>query len=402
MAVEENLTKSVHIRQFLEKDPESRYLETIPKRGYRFVGTVTVEEAPSLTRAGAPTDSGAPPLENSIPVMPFSDMSAARDHEFFCGQRGRSSTPAAADLRVASYTSSFRFKGKAADPQTIGRELMVSWLLEGSVLQVGDMVGSRVRFVRAADGFSAWSGRFDRRLDDIFTVQDDIAGMIAQTLTQRVAKASAPLVTSTTSKTEAHVLYLEGRYLWNKRPGDVVWQALVGSNGPWPSIRAFAPARTPWPACMARWARGRFFRRPKRWQRPRRLQLVRWAGSAAGRGTHRGGLCDAALDGTEPGMPGELDQAIALNPAWVDAHHWHFHALCAAGRFAESLAACRRIVELDPLNPADARARGVALLHGAGLRGGAGPVRAGRPHGTGVPLGALLRRVGTRTPRTWL
>ena len=49
-------------------------------------------------------------------------------------------------------------------------------------------------------------------------------------------------------------------------------------------------------------------------------------------------------------MPG-LDQAIALNPAWVDAHHWHSHALCAAGRFAESLAACRRIVELDPLNP---------------------------------------------------
>ena len=76
------------------------------------------------------------------------------------------------------------------------------------------------------DGFSAWSSRFDRRLDDIFSVQDEIAGMIAQTLTHRVGGVSGPLVTSTTSSTQAYSLYLEGRYLWNKRPGDVVWQAL--------------------------------------------------------------------------------------------------------------------------------------------------------------------------------
>ena len=99
---------------------------------------------------------------------------------------------------------------------------MASWLLEGSVRKSGDIVRIAVQRMRASDGFSAWSGRFDRRLDDIFTVQDDIAGMIAETLTRRVAKASGPLVTSKTSNTEAYSLYLEGRYLWNKRPGDVV------------------------------------------------------------------------------------------------------------------------------------------------------------------------------------
>jgi TolB-like protein len=112
------------------------------------------------------------------------------------------------DLRVSSYTSSVRFKGKALDPQSIGRELVVSWLLEGSVRKSGDMVRIAVQLVRTNDGFSAWSGRFDRRLDDIFSVQDDIAGMIAETLTRRVAQATGPLVTSTTSNAEARCVPL--------------------------------------------------------------------------------------------------------------------------------------------------------------------------------------------------
>src|SRR5688500_8298523 len=108
----------------------------------------------------------------------------------------------------------------------MGVELMVAWLLEGSVRKSGDMVRIAVQLIRASDGFSAWSGRFDRRLDDIFSVQDDITGMIAETLTRRVGTGTRTVVTSKTSNAEAYSLYLEGRYLWNKRPGDVMWQAL--------------------------------------------------------------------------------------------------------------------------------------------------------------------------------
>ena len=230
VAVEEgNLTKGVFsLRQLLDAEGPSRYIETIPKRGYRFVAPVI---------AAAPAPAGALPgvvstetaVENSIAVMPFTDMSAARDHEFFCEgmseeiSNGLGRVP---ELRVSSYTSSLRFKGTAFDTATIGRELNVSWLLEGSVRKSGDMVRIAVQLVRASDGFSAWSGRFDRRLDDIFSVQDDIAGMITQTLIPRVARTAGPFVTSTTSNNEAYSLFLEGRYLWNKRPGDVVWQAL--------------------------------------------------------------------------------------------------------------------------------------------------------------------------------
>jgi TolB-like protein len=197
------------------------------------------------TAVALAADTGVASIENSVAVLPFNDMSAARDHDFFCEGMSEEIINALGrvpDLRVASYTSSLRFKGKAVDTQSIGRELMVSWLLEGSVRKSGDMVRIAVQLVRASDGFSAWSGRFDRRLDDIFTVQDDIAGMIAQTLTRRVGKATGPLVTSTTSHAEAYSLFLEGRYLWNKRPGDVVWQALDRFERAIAIDPSFAPA----------------------------------------------------------------------------------------------------------------------------------------------------------------
>jgi tetratricopeptide (TPR) repeat protein len=255
---------------------------------------------------------------------------------------------------VASYTSSLRFKGTAAGPQSIGRDLNVSWLLEGSVRRSGDVVRISVQLVRAADGFSAWSGRFDRRLDDIFTVQDDIAGMIAETLTARVARASGPLVTSRTSNAEAYSLYLEGRYLWNKRPGDVVWQALDRFERAIAIDPVFAPAHAALASVygtLGAWESGIL---PP-------AEALGKAKAAAARaleldpqlaaGHTAVGYARLHFDWNADAACRQFDEAIALNPAWVDAHHWHSHALCAASRFDESLAACRRIVELDPLNP---------------------------------------------------
>jgi TolB-like protein/tetratricopeptide (TPR) repeat protein len=365
VAVEEgNLTKGIFsLRQLLEQEG-IRYIETVPKRGYRFAAVVTRDRmaAPSLSAAPAAASAVLPEpapaaLENSIAVMPFTDMSAARDQEFFCEGMSEEIINALGrvpDLRVASYTSSLRFKGKAVDTQSIGRELMVSWLLEGSVRKSGDMVRIAVQLVQASDGFSAWSGRFDRRLDDIFTVQDDIAGMIAETLTRRVAKPTGPLVTSTTSNTEAYSRYLEGRYLWNKRPGDVVWQALDRFERAIAIDPSFAPAHAALAGVygtLGAWEYGVL---------PPAEALAKAKASAAraleldpqlAAGHTAVGYTRLHFDWNADGACREFDKAIALNPTWVDAHHWHSHALCAAARFPDSLAACRRIVELDPLNP---------------------------------------------------
>ena len=358
VAVEEgNLTKGVFsLRQILEEAGGPRYIETVPKRGYRFVGPIDSTED-ELTPVRSPEQATAASAENSIAVMPFSDMSAARDQEFFCEGMSEEIINALGrvpELRVASYTSSLRFKGKVTDPQTIGRELTVTWLLEGSVRRSGDMVRIAVQLVRAADGFSAWSGRFDRRLDDIFSVQDDIAGMIAQTLTQRVARTAAPLVTSKTTKNEAYSLYLEGRYLWNKRPGDVVWQALDRFERAIAIDPDFAPAHAALASVYGTLGAWEFGVLPP-------AEALAKAKAAAKRaldldpqlaaGHTAVAYATLHFDWDAEGACRQFDQAIALNPAWVDAHHWHSHALCAAGRFSESLSACRQIVELDPLNP---------------------------------------------------
>jgi TolB-like protein len=340
VAVEEgNLTKGVFsLRQALEEEGGSRYIETVPKRGYRFVAPITASE-----RESAPIASSEPvvaaPSENSIAVMPFSDMSAARDHEFFCEGMSEEIINALGrvpDVRVASYTSSLRFKGKVTDTQTIGRELMVTWLLEGSVRKSGDMVRIAVQLVRTADGFSAWSGRFDRKLDDIFSVQDDIAGMIAQTLTQRVVKTAAPLVTSRTSKNEAYSLYLEGRYLWNKRPGDVVWQALDRFERAIAVDPDFAPAHAALASVYGTLGAWEFGVLPP-------AEALAKAKAAAKRALELDPQLAAGhtavayatlhFDWDAEKACRQFDQAIALNPAWVDAHHWHSHALCAADAF---------------------------------------------------------------------
>jgi len=232
--------------------------------------------------------------------------------------------------------------------------LMVAWLLEGSVRKSGDMVRIAVQLIRASDGFSAWSGRFDRRLDDIFSVQDDITGMIAETLTRRVGTGTRTVVTSKTSNAEAYSLYLEGRYLWNKRPGDVMWQALERFERAIAMDPNFAPAHAALAAAygtLGAWESGvlppaEALAKSKA-AATRALQLDPQL--AAGHTAI--GYTTLHFDWDADRASTEFDKAIALNPAWVDAHHWHSHALCAAGRFSASLAACHRIVELDPLNP---------------------------------------------------
>jgi TolB-like protein/Flp pilus assembly protein TadD len=361
VAVEEgNLTKGIFtLRQVLDSG-EGTLIETVPKRGYRFVGVISVQQPSTPLPSSHDTNQVGEtrPAENSIAVMPFADMSAARDHEYFCEGMSEEIINALGrvpELRVASYTSSVLFKGKAADTKSIGRQLAVTWLLEGSVRKSGDVVRIAVQLLRANDGFSAWSGRFDRKLDDIFTVQDEIAGMIAQTLTHKVGKSgAAPLVTSTTTNAAAYTLYLEGRYLWNKRPGDVVWQAIDRFEKAIAVDPKFAPAHAALAGVygtLGAWESGvlppaeAFANAKASAQRALELdpQLAAAHTARAYTTLHFDWKADEACS--------ELEQALALNPAWVDAHHWHSHALCAAGRFDESLTACRHTLELDPLNP---------------------------------------------------
>ena len=142
--------------------------------------------AARAVRPAAP-DIAPRPAERvaSIAVLPFTDMSAAKDQDWFCdgiAEEILNALTPLKGLRVAARTSAFSFKGKSDDLRTIGEKLNVTTVLEGSVRRAGDRVRITVQLSDVADGFQLWSERYDRELKDIFDVQDEIAKAIAERL----------------------------------------------------------------------------------------------------------------------------------------------------------------------------------------------------------------------------
>src|SRR5262249_27453149 len=124
-------------------------------------------------------------------------------------------------LRVAARASTFQFKGQARDIRQIGNALNVATVLDGSVRKDGRRLRITVELVGADDGYHLWSQRFERSMEDVFAVQDEIAASVVVTLKGRLAaeKSTASLA-SRSRDLEAYESYLEGRYHWNKRTED--------------------------------------------------------------------------------------------------------------------------------------------------------------------------------------
>ena len=116
------------------------------------------------------------------------------------------------DLRVAARTSSFAFKGKTSDVSEIGAKLKVATVLEGSVRKVGNRLRIMAQLTNVADGYHLWSERYDREMDDVFAIQDEIASTIAHRLKVTLSgEADEPLVKPPTANLAAYQLYLKGR-----------------------------------------------------------------------------------------------------------------------------------------------------------------------------------------------
>jgi TolB-like protein/Tfp pilus assembly protein PilF len=163
-------------------------------------------------RANAPT--GVPISDKSIAVLPFADMSEKKDQEYFADGMAEEILDLLAKipgLHVPARTSSFYFKGKSEDIPTIARRLMVANVLEGSVRKTGNRVRITVQLVRADNGYHLWSETYDRTLDDIFKVQDDIAGEVVKALKVSLGQNEAPRVVAT-NNSDAHALLLQARF----------------------------------------------------------------------------------------------------------------------------------------------------------------------------------------------
>ncbi len=168
--------------------------------------------------------------KNSIAVLPFVDLSPAKDQEYFCDGLAEeliSVLSTISELHVVARTSAFSFKGKNVDIREIGRKLNVASLLEGSVRKAGNRLRITAQLIKAEDGFHLWTERFDRELDDIFAIQDEISLAIVDNLKIKLLRAEKEAVIKRyTENIEAYNLYLQGRYLLNKSTKESLEQAI--------------------------------------------------------------------------------------------------------------------------------------------------------------------------------
>ncbi|UCC83666.1 MAG: hypothetical protein JSW46_01660, partial [Gemmatimonadota bacterium] len=157
----------------------------------------------------------------SIAVLPFADMSPDHDQEYFgdgVAEEVLNVLTRIPDLRVAARTSSFSFKDKGCTVQEIGRELGVATVLEGSVRKAGDRLRITAQLTEVANGFHLWSETYERELEDIFAIQDEIARAITDTLrVTLLGEQDEPLVKVATKDPGAYDLYLMGRHCWVRR-----------------------------------------------------------------------------------------------------------------------------------------------------------------------------------------
>jgi len=157
----------------------------------------------------------------SIAVLPFVDMSSDKDQEYFCdgiAEELINGLTQLGGLKVAARTSAFQFKQPDRNIPAIGRELGVTTVLEGSVRKAGNRLRITVQLINVKDGFHLWSEKYDRTLDDIFAIQDEISLAIVEKLRlQLLDREKSRLVRRHTDNKEAYNLYLKGRYFWNKR-----------------------------------------------------------------------------------------------------------------------------------------------------------------------------------------
>ena len=193
----------------------TRALDQVPEQRFETVSAFANAMMPQIkagSRAGRASAEGD---AKSIAVLPFTNMSADADNEYFTDGIAEEIINALSKiqaLRVASRTSSFAFKGKTEDIREIGRKLEVATVLEGSVRKAGNKLRIGAQLISVEDGYQLWSERYDRELEDVFEIQDDIARSIARALRVVLTEREREVIEKVpTTNLEAYDYYLRGR-----------------------------------------------------------------------------------------------------------------------------------------------------------------------------------------------
>ena len=345
------------ITKCLEKDRNLRYQHASDIRTdlQRLKRDTDSEKSSAGGNARPLTAVSTKTRHQSIVVLPFTNMSSDPENEFFADGITEEIINALAqieDVRVVARTSAFSFKGKHVDLRTVGERLNVTTVLQGSVRKSGNRIRIMAQLINVGDGYHLWSERYDRELQDIFEVQDEIARTIADRLKVTLG-GQKPLVRAVTKNLEAYQLYLKGRFHWTKRTPDGSRKAIEYFHEAIEKDPAYALAYT---GLADAYNEASFLNvfPPK--------EVMPKAKAAAAKALEiDDGLAEAHVslayasftydrDWTVAGR--HFEQALAANPSYVRSHASYPLFLGSLGRFEESVAAAKRALDLDPASPA--------------------------------------------------
>ena len=385
------------LRKALGENPA--YIETVPRRGYRFVGAVRQLPHAAPAHLEKPPETGAhdiPSLSaearrpwpsraglviaavsllaslasagwfyrragrggetiDSLAVLPFVNANADPNTEYLSDGITESlinSLSQLPNLKVMSRDSAFRYKGKETDAQTVGRELGVRAIFKGRVTQRGDTLNISAELINARDSSHIWGQQYDRKLADMVVLREEIAREMASALRVRLTGAEEKRLTrSYTANPEAYQDYLKGRYWLNKSTDEGFNKGTEYFRQAIAKDPTYALAYSGLSDCYSSLAEFGLVPAKEGYLRAKdaalkALELDDTLAEAHGSLA----LIKSSYDWDWSGADKEIRRAIELNPSYADAHRLHAEVLWQTGRLDEAIAETKMTLELDPLS----------------------------------------------------
>ncbi len=388
------------LRESLGDEADSpRFIETLPRRGYRFIAPVTkwdesghvAEQLPP--RADAVPANGGPHSPRfdrarlrigfliatvaialltlaawfgffrpragaieSVAVLPFSNDSSDSNAEYLSDGITESlinNLSQLPNLRVMARSTVFRYKAKDTDPQKIGNDLHVQAVLSGRLLQQGNVLIIQAELMDVKTGVQLWGGQFNRSAEDVLALQDDLSREIAEKLPVKLTgEQKQRLARRNTENPEAYRFYLKGRYYWNKRSPEGMQKAANYFQQAIDKDPAYALA---YAGLADTYVYLSFFNMVA----PRDA-MPRAKAAAAKALEIDDNLAEAhvslgyisyAYDWDWPAAGKHFDQALALDPAYTRAHIFYPFYLSSRGQSQEAVAVAKGALDLDPASP---------------------------------------------------
>jgi TolB-like protein/Tfp pilus assembly protein PilF len=331
------------IRQALDDSADNpRFIETLRRRGYRFIGSVDAEP-----RAG----------KIMLAVLPFENMSADPEQEYFSdgmteeiiAQLGRLNLQR---LGVIARASVMRYKNTDKGIDQVGRELGVGYILKGSVRRAGDLVRVAAELIQATDQTHLWAESYERDWADVHAIYREVADCITRSLevgflpAEQLARSAA-----STTNPGAHKAFLKGRYFWNKGTGDGLKKAIEYFEQATAEDPGYAVAYAGLAVAYNLADYFRVFPARQAFPKAKAAALKALELNAQLAEAHNClAFASLSFDWDWAGAERSYTRAFEINPNFATARHWYGFFLGMLGRVDEALAEVRRAQELDPLS----------------------------------------------------